>query len=45
MHNVIFLHTTTVAKEIHLAYLLLVFRLHLLLLSGKPDFHLLLLSR
>ena len=46
MHNVVFLHTTTVAEEIHLVYLPLVFRLHLLLLlSGEPGFHLLLFSR
>ena len=37
MHNVVFLHTTTVAEEIHLVYLPLVFRLHLLLLSCKAS--------
>ena len=44
MHNFVLLHTVTVAEEIHLVYLPLIFRLHLLLLSGEPDFHLLLLS-
>ena len=45
MHNAVFLHITMVAEEIHLVYLPLVFHLHLLLLSGEPGFHLLLLSR
>ena len=45
MHNSVLLHTAAVAKEVHPVRLLLVFLLHLLLLSGKPSLHLLFLSR
>ena len=45
MHDSVFLHTAKVGEEIHLVCLLLVFLLHLLPLNGKPNLHLLLLSR
>ena len=35
--DAVFLHTTTVAKEIHLIYLLLILRLKLLSLHGEPS--------
>ena len=39
MHNTILLHTTTVAEEVHLIHLPLIFRLQLLLLSGKSGLY------
>ena len=44
VHDTILLHTTTVAEEVHLVYLPLIFLLQLLLLSGKSGLHLLHLS-
>ena len=44
VHDTILLHTTTVAEEVHLVYLPLIFHLQLLLLNGKSDLHLLPLS-
>lgn len=35
VHDVVFLHTTVVAEEVHFIYLLLILRLQLLLLSCK----------
>lgn len=37
VRNVIFIHATTIADEVHLVYLPLVLHLQLLLLGSKPE--------
>lgn len=44
MTGIHLLHATTIAEEIYLVYLPLIFHLQLLLLSGKSGVHLFLLS-
>ena len=40
MHDVILLHAAAIAEEVNLVHLPLIFRLQLLLLSGKSGLHL-----